>query len=164
MAWLDPHAQGHPYWIEELARLGQGQEQCSWKYAKVPFGSSNRSYKKAVVEVVSKYPDLSIEENPFADRIEDANVQMDQRGGAASPHVGSTTHGQAAAKGRPIATGAAHKRRQRGAHKGLSPAASPTANRCGGAGRRGGRPFAERLRAQRAAVACVGTTAAVMTA
>ncbi|RZS22417.1 hypothetical protein BHM03_00055185 [Ensete ventricosum] len=77
MAWLDPHAQGHPYWIEELARLGQGQEQCSWKSAKVPFGSSNRSYKKAVVEVVSKYPDLSIEENPFADRIEDANVQME---------------------------------------------------------------------------------------
>ncbi|RWW06680.1 hypothetical protein GW17_00029972 [Ensete ventricosum] len=83
----------------------------------------------------------------------------------ASPHVGPTTHGQAAAraspKGRPAAPTMGDSRPQgqqtvgdsrlqhdareggrlQGARKGLSPAAS----RCGGASCRGGRPLAGRL-------------------
>ncbi|RRT35060.1 hypothetical protein B296_00031267 [Ensete ventricosum] len=87
----------------------------------------------------------------------------------ASPHVGPTTHGQAAArastKGSPTAPTMGDSRPQgqqpvgdsrlqhdarkggrlQGARKGLLPAANPTASRGSGASRRGGRPLAGRL-------------------
>ncbi|RZS25845.1 hypothetical protein BHM03_00059107, partial [Ensete ventricosum] len=77
----------------------------------------------------------------------------------ARPPVGVADHSLATCKGRPPAgtvgfgqpAGAVgsgqHVRasRQRPARKGLSPAASPTTSRGGGAGRRGGRPLAGRV-------------------
>ncbi|RWW09354.1 hypothetical protein GW17_00027162 [Ensete ventricosum] len=67
-----------------------------------------------------------------------------------APYKGWSPAGAAARKGRPPTGTAgcgqpARVNRQRLTRKGLPPAASPTATKGGGAGRRGGRPLAGRL-------------------